>query len=289
MLVGMQSFRIVVAAGLLASSFAIALGDREPQPISEKDMPRAERWIDDLKRKLAVFDAYVAEKDWDVIREARTIGGISDLKRDMRDPHPNIDFRLHPQFPELDKRLMQLRTELARRGRYVGEWKEWKYDGQTVAPEDEKFIQSVEGKANSLTHAGQTSPGNDELIAKLKEILARKEFTSNPVLKVYKDTLGQHVLYGVVFRDSLLRIRYLADTYRSLQEELGRGNWKNCAAQCKKRIHDIASEVVSNIDKVKAAGRDLKDHKYKVDKNEPLSEEWDLIRVRAEAVKISKK
>jgi hypothetical protein len=54
-------------------------------------------------------------------------------------------------------------------------------------------------------------------------------------------------------------------------------------------VHNEAQAIVTSIDQVKAAGHDLTKFQIKLDEREPLSESWDLVKVRAEAVKLSKK
>lgn len=258
-----------------------------PPPISAKDQPRADQWIAGHKQKMAQLDAFVAEKDMTKILEAR-VGSLADLRRAMRNPHPNIDFRAHPEFAALDARLMQLRTDLAQRGLYVGEWREWAFDGQAAGEEEAKFLLSFEDKFNGLRGSNGVSPQGDEKLAKMREVLDRPEFASNPVLKVYKENLGKHVLAGAVFRNALLRVKAVGNNFRSLKNDVDK-NWAGCKGGCADRVHQEAKNIMAYIDQVQAAGLDLKAYKVKLDEREPLSEEWDLAKVREEAVKLSKK
>ena len=174
--------------------------------IAAKDAPRAEQWIQSHKNKLAQLDAYVALTSYEKILDGQ-VGSINDLRRELMAPHPNVDFRAHPEFEGLRVRLINLRRELSRKGRYVGEWKEWKFDGQTVGEEETKYISSFEDKFNGLHNSNGVSPQGDEKIAKMRDILARPEMASNPVLKAYKENYAQHVLFGAIYRDALLRVK----------------------------------------------------------------------------------
>lgn len=255
--------------------------------IAAKDAPRAEQWIQSHKNKLAQLDAYVALTSYEKILDGQ-VGSINDLRRELMAPHPNVDFRAHPEFEGLRVRLINLRRELSRKGRYVGEWKEWKFDGQTVGEEETKYISSFEDKFNGLHNSNGVSPQGDEKIAKMRDILARPEMASNPVLKAYKENYAQHVLFGAIYRDALLRVKAVGNAFRSVKNDVDK-NWKNCRGECVKRVHGEGKHVVDFIDQVKAAGLDPKSYKIKLDEREPLSEEWTLDKVRAEAVKLSVK
>lgn len=280
-------FATAVALFAAALPFAHAQTPASPPPIDAKDQPRADRWIDGHKQKLAKIEAFLALTD-----TAQILGGqvpsIVDLRREMRNPHPNIDFRAHPEFAGCDTRLATARTELARRGIYVGQWREWSFDGQTVGEEEAKFLLSVEDKVNGLRGSNSVSPEGDAKIAKLREILERPEFGTNPVLKAYKEGLGQHILVGIVYRNGLVRIKAIGNSFRSLKNDVDK-NWAGCKGECVKRVHAEATNIIGWIDQVKGAGLELKAHKVKLDEREPLSEEWDLEKVRSEAVKLSKK
>jgi hypothetical protein len=255
--------------------------------ISAKDQPRADRWIAGHKQKLAAMEAFVAETDPAKILDAQ-VPSIVDLRREMRNPHPNIDFRAHPEFAACDTRLSTARTELARKGIYVGAWREWGFDGQTVGPTEAPFVQSVEDKINGLRGSNSVSPEKDDKISKLKDILARPEFASNPALMAYKTGLAQHIIEGIELRNALLRVKAIGNSFRSLKNDVDK-NWSGCKGECVKRVHNEAQAIVTSIDQVKAAGHDLTKFQIKLDEREPLSESWDLVKVRAEAVKLSKK
>lgn len=276
-----------IAALVVALPVAQAQTPATPPAISAKDQPRADRWIDGHSKKLAQLEAFIALTDPVKILDGQ-VGSIVDLRREMRNPHPNIDFRAHPDFAALDARLDKARTELARRGLYVGEWREWGFDGQTVGEEEAKFLLSVEDKVNGLRGSNSVSPEGDAKIAKLQEILNRPEFGSNPVLKAYKDGLGQHIMFGIVYRNGLVRVKAIGNSFRSLKNDVDK-NWGGCKGGCVTRVHGDATNIITWVDQVKGAGLDLKAYKIKLDEREPLSEEWDLEKVRAEAVKISKK
>ncbi len=276
-----------ISTFVLALPVAHAETPATPPPIGAKDQPRADRWIDGHKQKLAQLEAFVALTDPAKIL-AGQVGSIVDLRRDMRNPHPNVDFRAHPEFAACDARLAAARTELAKRGLYVGQWREWDFDGQKVGEEEAKFLLSLEDKVNGLRGSNSVSPEGDAKIAKLQEILNRPEFASNAVLKAYKDGLGQHIAFGIVYRNGLVRVRAIGNSFRSLKTDVDK-NWGGCKGECVKRVHSEATNIVAWIDQVKAAGLDLKAYKIKLDEREPLSEEWDLEKVRSEAVKLSKK
>lgn len=113
----MKTLNVAIAVLLVSSSVATVMADTPSAgpAISEQDQPRADRWIEGHKTKLASLEAYVASKDAVTILEAR-IGSLNDLRCEMMQPHPNVDFRAHPEFEACRQRLMQLRTDLARRG-----------------------------------------------------------------------------------------------------------------------------------------------------------------------------
>ncbi len=289
----MQMFRHATLTLFLLLGIAIPSAQAQMQgakaspAIADKDKVRADRWIEEHKAKLASLEAFVAEKDPAKILEAR-VGSITDLRRTMMQPHPLVDFRAHPEFQGCRTRLMTLRTELAKRGLYVGEWREWEFDGQTVGDEEAKFLLSFEDKFNGLRNSNGVSPQGDEKLTKMGDVLKRPEFESNPVLKAYKTDLGQYVLAGAVYRNALLRVKAVGNAFRSVKTDVDK-NWAGCKGECVKRVHADAMRVVALVDQVKAAGLNLKDFKVKLDEREPLSEEWDLEKVKLEAGKIAKK
>ncbi len=146
----------------------------------------------------------------------------------------------------------------------------------------------MEDKVNGLRGSNSVSPEGDAKNAKLQEILNRSEFASNPVLKAYKDGIGQHIAFGIVYRNGLVRAKAIGNSFRSLKTDVDK-NWGGCKGECVKRVHAEATKIGGWIDQVQGAGLDLKAHKVKLDEREPLSEEWDLEKVRSEAVKLSKK
>jgi hypothetical protein len=267
---------------------ARAVAQTAPPAIDAKDAVRAEQWIAGHKAKLARVEAYLAETSPEKILGAQQLPSLNDLRRDMRKPHPNIDFRAHAEYPALEARLLAARTGLARRGLYVGEWREWSFDGKQVGPEEEKFLLSFEDKFASLRGAIGVSTRDDETIAKMQAILARPEFTSNPVLASYKENLGKHLLDGVIYRTALLRVGATGNALRSLKNDVDK-NGSNCRGECTKRVHEEAQKIVTMVDQIKAAGLDPKKFKIMLDEREPLSETWDLEAVRAWGVKTSKK
>ena len=251
-------------------------GNNTPPVLATPD-PQMQVKIDNIKQAMKGLEDILADKD---PRKAVEAGGsyLLSIKQDLVIEGDSI--KLHPEYESLKKKTYELRTALARRGGNIGEWEYWKYDGQNVTDNEKKFITAVEQQLYTLDPARSTSQqqAREEALKKLGEILARNDFQTNPVLKYYKDNIADDCLFGVTWANAMGKVQEIQWAYKHARDLTKEKNIKFAGEK--------AAETIKYIDEIRAAGIILKDIKVKMDENDPLTEEQDLIKVREACMKI---
>ena len=235
--------------------------------------PKMQVQVDNIKQAMTALEERFADKD--PLKASN--GTMMDIRQDLIIEGDKI--KLHPEYEALKKRAFELRAALARRGGDVGNWEYWQYDGQKVTDNEKKFITAVENEFAELSPTHNARPEErTESLKKLESIFARSDFESNPVLKYYKDNVGDDRLFGSKWFDAMAKVWHVQVNFRFARDSAKEKNIKSAGER--------AAEAIKFIDEIRAAGIILKDIKVKMDENDPLTEEMDLVKVREACMKL---
>lgn len=242
--------------------------------------------IEKIKLIQKEYDERLAKSDPWAVFEGYSGRSFADLRRETLQPFfPAV--KDHPEYAGLKQKLYAQRQALARKGVNLDRWMMWDYDGQPVTDAHKKYFEAVEMNLNRISRSstGGASASEAEALHKLDEILKRPEFSSDPVLSYYKQHFVSDQLAGARWIHNLKKVGYIGSELRDLRNRL-KNMVKGSQTQLK-AIKEQASRIIKLVDEVKAAGLKLTDFSVKLDERDPLSEEWNLEKTRAELVKVT--
>ncbi|PKL76671.1 MAG: hypothetical protein CVV27_09090 [Candidatus Melainabacteria bacterium HGW-Melainabacteria-1] len=243
--------------------------------------------IEKIRKIQASYDQKLADPNPWAVFEAYSGETFSDQRRQLLQPFfPGV--LTHPDYAALKQKLFEQRKALARRGLNLEGWQMWQYDGQTVSEGHQKFFQAIEQQLNRVSRSktGSASASEAEALKKIDEILKRPEFSSDPVLVHYKQQFVLDQLAGARLIHHLKQVRFVGSELRDLRNRI-KNRTPGSQTQLK-AIQEQAKRTIGIIDGIKAAGLKLADHSVVLDERDPLSETWNLDKVRSELVNIGK-
>lgn len=275
---------------LLASpvlAFPFPIQNPIQNPVSNPHQQGIESAIKKIDSDLTHWEQKLANPDPLAVFKSYNDMTLDDVRRKVLQPFfPEV--KQHPQYQALRTRLFTLRTQVAKRGVNPYRWQDWEFDGQQPTPDLSKYFEGIEMRLNKFyANLGPTNGYNPKIMADMAElngILAKPEFSSNAVLKVYKESYVADQLTGIKTMLQYKRVGYVQSQYIDIQNRL-KNMTKGSQVQLQ-QIKEFSKQAMGVLDEFKANGGQMGQAKISLNPRDPLAGELTLEQVRVALQKI---
>jgi hypothetical protein len=201
----------------LALTLGVALGCSavHAQPLPSTSVVRVAKSVTEVNESLDKIDSALAQKD-----TKAADGAVHDLS------YAVFSLGFGTLDPALQKRIVDTRMKAARAGCRVVSFEVWGFDGKTYQGRQKLFVETAEDKACNVDRDLQNSQADMAArdLVKLREVLAKPEFQSDPVLKDYLERFAAPQMASLLSRLAIMRSGNMEYEYAWIQEAIAKND-----------------------------------------------------------------